>query len=153
MSPHQSCHRGLTLLREGKHMWYFLTPTDGGSSGGLSMAEYFMNQTHYFCGSPAYVLEDLTMPGQMGMKISLLVMTSASYTCCWFQSLWRWAIFMRHKYIYTLSIISQVCNGAGSWNPSSWSTRTSLPYMVNNIAADDLAMQSPHASTVIVLTL
>ena len=100
VSPHQSCHRGLTLLHVRKHMWYFLTPTDGGSPGGLSMAEYFMNQTHYFCGSPAYVLEDLTMPGEMGMKISLLVMTSASYTCCWFQPLWCWAIFMRHKYIY-----------------------------------------------------
>ena len=38
------------------------------------------------------------------------------------------------------------------WNNSSWNTRTFLPYTVNTITADDLAMQGARSSASMVLT-
>ena len=52
-----------------------------------------------------------------------------------------WISFRKHKYKFTLSIIFQHWDGAGSWNPSSWKTKTSVSCIVNTTVADVLATQ------------
>ena len=55
-------------------------------------------------------------------------------------------------WLLTLSIISEHRDDAGSWNLSSYKTMTCLLYIMNIMAADDLAMQGAKASAAMVLT-
>ena len=54
--------------------------------------------------------------------------------------------------IQIFSIISQLWEGTGSWNHSSWKTRTYLFCIFNAMVADSLAAQRARASAAMVLT-
>ena len=54
--------------------------------------------------------------------------------------------------MFASSIISHQWDGAGCWNPSTWKTMTSLSYMFNTMAADDLATQGARSSAAMILT-
>ena len=60
-------------------------------------------------------------------------------------------IFGKHD-IITFSIISQHWDGTGSWNTSSWKTRTCLSCVIKTMAADDPATQGARLSAAMVLT-
>ena len=64
-----------------------------------------------------------------------------------------WMDWMKHENIFAFSIISWYWDGPGRWNPLSWKSRTSLSNIVNNMAADDLAMQGARVSAAMILTL
>ena len=46
---------------------------------------------------------------------------------------------MKHKKIPAISITFQHWDNAGNWNPFSWKTITHSSYIMNTMAADDLA--------------
>ena len=50
------------------------------------------------------------------------------------------------KYVFVFSIIFQYWDGTGSCNPSLWKRGTCLPYIVNFMVANDLAVQGTRAS-------
>ena len=49
------------------------------------------------------------------------------------------------------SIISRCWDKESTWNPSSWKTRIYSSYIVNTVAADDLAMHGARASSAMLL--
>ena len=61
-----------------------------------------------------------------------------------FEKIWR--------YISMVSITCQNLGGARIWNVSSMMSRSSLSYIVNAMAADDLVTEGARASTAMVLT-
>ena len=62
-----------------------------------------------------------------------------------------WISFTKHKIFFAFCIISQHWDGASSWNPSLWMTRTHPSCVVNTIAADGIATQGSRASAANVL--
>ena len=60
--------------------------------------------------------------------------------------------FAESQDIFKFSIISRNWNDSGSWNHSSWKTRTRLSYIVSTQAADDLSTDRARASADIILT-
>ena len=54
--------------------------------------------------------------------------------------------------MFALFLISQHWDGTGSWNPTSWKTRTRLFRTIKSMAADDLMMHGARSSSSTVLT-
>ena len=59
---------------------------------------------------------------------------------CIFQP-WCWIYFMNHEIKFAFLIVSQGWDGTSGRKPSCWKTRNSFCCIVNNTAADDLAIQ------------
>ena len=55
------------------------------------------------------------------------------------------------KYIFVIYIISHNWDSAGTWNLTLWKTNTYWSYVVNTMAADELAIQEARASKTVVL--
>ena len=58
-----------------------------------------------------------------------------------------------HKHDLTFYVIPPHWFDTGSWNPSSCKARTYVLYLVNIMAADDLAMQGARASETMILIM
>ena len=61
-------------------------------------------------------------------------------------------IYKKHKNVFIFSIISEHFDGTCSWNLSWRKTGMHLSYVINIMAADDLATQGARASAAMVLT-
>ena len=79
--------------------------------------------------------------------------------CCYMASLgpneWTlmcWIVFSKYENIFAFCIISPHWDGTGSWNPSSWKTKTSLSCIGIMMLADDLVILGASALAAIVLT-
>ena len=61
-------------------------------------------------------------------------------------------IFNKHENLFAFSFNSLNLNDTGSWNPSSWKTRTHLSCIVSAMVADGLVMHEARASAAVVST-
>ena len=61
----------------------------------------------------------------------------------------QWYFFSQHNYVFIICVISWRWNDTGSCHPSPWKTLVHSSYIVNAIAADNLATQGARSSVAI----
>ena len=130
-----------------RHQWHYVHPQP--TTGNIFTTRLCVKAPRYGQYSPHFT--NMEFFGycircfhcvRIGCRLKMVVSTFYVLFC-----------HQKHNHVFTISIIPPHWHDTSCWNPSSCESKTWLVFIVNIMAADDLATQGAMASATMISTL